>query len=134
MPVVVRWRVLGAGRLGDARPHSPIGRGRRLKIVPVRVRIPVGAPPLYRNIPYKEALLSYPRLIVADGRTNESLERTVVGLIRFEEINAPPAVALQLCGEDVVRILERRSVDKYELHLVRENVADTDDSVQFPDW
>ena len=71
---------------------------------------------------------------MADGRTNESLERTVVGLIRLEEINAPPVVAFQLCGEDVVRILERRSVDKYELHLVRENVADTDDSVQLPDW
>ena len=73
-------------------------------------------------------------MIVADGRTNESLERPFVGLIRFEEINAPPVVAFQLCGEDVVRISERRSVDKDELHLVRENIADTDDSIQFPDW
>ena|ERR1035437_1490568 len=69
-------------------------------------------------------------LVIAYGSTNESLQRTLFYVIPFMDCNSSPLVAFKSGIEDFVRIAECGTVHEDELHLILEDISNTDDPVE----
>ena len=72
-------------------------------------------------------------LIVIDRGTHEILESTLIDLVALEQIDRAIRIAFETRIEELVGILQPRTVGEGELHLLLMGIADRDDTVARPD-
>src|SRR5688572_21628246 len=72
-------------------------------------------------------------LVGRDRFLHQRLERRLVDLLAFADVEAAPHVALEARGEELLRVLERRALREGELHVGLVGLAGADDAVVRPD-
>src|SRR5690349_4851548 len=77
--------------------------------------------------------LRLPRQVQGDGGTNEFLERGLVNLVSFMDVDGAADVAVKAGVEKTRRVLQRSALEKGELHDLLVGLAGADASVVRPD-